>query len=302
MTGVVLLLGAGCGAGLCLLLLAVFPRPIPLDKALATISRPLQLEPSPASIGGEPGRWAARLGRPAAGLLARAGLPLAGTRRDLATLDKPVGVHLAEQATAGVAGLLLPSACALVLAVAGIQVGVTLPVGASLLGAVAGLAVPEVAVRAEASRRRASIRHNLGIFLNLVEVSLAGGAGVDQALNDAASIGRGPAAIDLRHALDEARLARVPPWDTFADLGRRTGVEQLEQLAAAVGLAGVEGAKVRASLRSRAQALRTRQLTDADAEASAATERMSLPVVALFAGFLVLIGFPAVIAVLTGLT
>jgi tight adherence protein C len=301
MTSAVLLLGAGCGAGLCLLLLAALPRPVPLDKALAKITRPPDLEPSPTTSNTEPSRWAVRLGRPAAGLLTRAGLPLARTRRDLVTLDKPVGVHLAEQATAAVAGLLLPSAAAFVLAVAGLHVGITVPIGVALLGAVAGLAAPEAVVRTEAARRRASIRHNLGIFLNLVEVSLAGGAGVDQALDDAASISRGPAATDLRHALDQARLARVPPWDTLASLGRRTGVEQLEQLAATVGLAGVEGAKVRASLRSRAQALRTRQLTDTDAEASAATERMSLPVVALFAGFLVLIGFPAVTAVLTGL-
>jgi tight adherence protein C len=234
-------------------------------------------------------------------ILARCGLPTARTRRDLATLDTPVGVHLAQQATATVVGVLLPPAAAGVLAVAGLHPGLGVPAGGALLLAAGGFALPALSARAEAARRRASFRHGLGSFLNLVEVSLAGGAGVDQALDDAASIGRGPTNSDLRHALDQARLARLPPWDTLAALGQRVGVEQLEQLAATVGLAGTEGAKVRASLRSRAQALRARQITDAEADASAATERMSLPVVALFAGFLLFIGYPAVAAVLTGL-
>jgi Flp pilus assembly protein TadB len=93
----------------------------------------------------------------------------------------------------------------------------------------------------------------------------------------------------------------VAPWDILAALGRRVAVAELHQLAATVGLAGTEGAKVRASLRSRAIALRARQLSDAEGEANAATERMALPIVALFAGFLIFLGYPAMAAVLGGL-
>jgi hypothetical protein len=75
----------------------------------------------------------------------------------------------------------------------------------------------------------------------------------------------------------------------------------LSELAASVSLAGTEGAKVRASLAAKAAALRTHQITDAEADAQAATERMSLPVMALFLGFLVFIGFPALTQVLNGL-
>jgi hypothetical protein len=70
---------------------------------------------------------------------------------------------------------------------------------------------------------------------------------------------------------------------------------------AVLSLAGTEGAKVRASLTARAAAIRARQLSDAETAAQAATERMSLPLVLLFAGFLLLIGYPAVIHVLTGI-
>jgi hypothetical protein len=67
-----------------------------------------------------------------------------------------------------------------------------------------------------------------------------------------------------------------------------------------VGLAGTEGAKVRASLGAKAVSLRMHELTEAESSEQAATEKMSLPVVLLFAGFLCFIAFPAVERVLTG--
>jgi tight adherence protein C len=46
--------------------------------------------------------------------------------------------------------------------------------------------------------------------------------------------------------------------------------------------------------------LRVHELTEAESADQAATEKMSLPVVLLFAGFLCFIAFPAVERVLTG--
>jgi Flp pilus assembly protein TadB len=299
MTGMVLLAGLGTGLGLWLIVVGWFPRPPRLDKALDApygLSRTADAEVDAQSSG-----WTGRWGRPAVWWLRRAGLPLASTRRDLATLDKPVDVHLAEQATATVFGLLLPPCAAALLAFAGLNIGAATPAAASLVLGLAGFLAPELSVRSEAAKHRAAFRDALSSFLDLVVISLASGAGVDQALDDAAKVGSGPAYTELRYALTEARLARVPPWDILAALGRRVAVAELQQLAATVGLAGTEGAKVRASLRSRAIALRARQLTDAEGEANAATERMALPIVALFAGFLIFLGYPAMAAVLGGL-
>jgi Flp pilus assembly protein TadB len=298
MIGEVLLTGVGTGLGLWLIVVGLFPRPPRLDKALDT---PHGLTPLPRSAADTHAGWAGRWGRPAVRWLLRLGLPTAGTRRDLATLDKPVDVHLAEQATACVFGLLLPPVAATLLAVAGISAGLVLPVGASLLLGTAGFFAPELSVRGDAAKHRAAFRDALSSFLDLVVISLASGAGVDQALDEAASVGSGPAYAELRYALTEARLSRVPPWDVLAVLGRRVAVPELQQLAATVGLAGSEGAKVRASLRSRAIALRDRQLNDAEGDANAATERMALPTVALFGGFLIFLGYPAMAAVLGGL-
>lgn len=299
MTGMMLLAGVGTGLGLWLMVVGWFPPPPRLDKALdARIGRA-----RPADIGSDDPRpgWTGRWGRPAVRWLHRAGLPTASTRRNLATVDKPVDVHLAEQATAALFGLVLPPAAATLLAVGGLGTGVTAPAGASLIFGVVGFLAPELSVRSEAAKHRAAFRDALSSFLDLVVISLASGSGVDQALDDAARVGGGPAYTELRYALTEARLARVAPWDILAALGRRVGVAELQQLAATVGLAGTEGAKVRTSLRARAVALRARQLTDAEGEANSATERMALPIVALFAGFLIFLGYPAMSAVLGGL-
>ncbi|GAA3346545.1 type II secretion system F family protein [Amorphoplanes nipponensis] len=297
MTGLVLFAGLGTGLGLWLIVIGLFPRPPRLDKVLDAPAGLNPLADDAEPVSGWTGRW----GRPAVRLLRRIGLPLAATRRDLATVDKPVDVHLAEQATAALAGVLLPPAAATLLAFGGIGTGLVVPVAASLILGVAGFLAPELSVRGDAAKYRAAFRDALSSFLDLVVISLASGAGVDQALDEAAQVGSGPAYSELRYALAEARLARVPPWDILAVLGRRVAVPELQQLAASVGLAGTEGARVRDSLRSRAVSLRDRQLTEAEGEANAATERMSLPIVALFAGFLIFLGYPAVAAVLSGL-
>jgi tight adherence protein C len=296
-TGMVLLTAVGTGLGLWLIVVGLWPRPPRLDKVLAALDPP---EPV-AAAADEPDGWVARIGRPGVRYLRRIDLPTESTRRELAAVGTPVSRHLAEQAGATVVGLLLAPVFAIVLTAAGVNIGMTVPAAATLLLGALGFLAPELAVRAEAAKHRAAVRHALGSFLNLTVTALAGGAGVDQALDDAASVGRGPAYAELRYALAEARTGGTPAWDTLAKLGRRVGVEELSQLAATVGLAGAEGAKVRASLRSRAEALRTKQLTDAEASAAAATERMALPIVALMAGFLVFLGFPAVAAVLSGL-
>ncbi|MER7273505.1 type II secretion system F family protein [Dactylosporangium sp. NPDC000244] len=298
MTGLVLFTGVGTGLGLWLILIGWFPRPPRLDKVFDAPSGLIALvDEATEPVSG----WTARWGRPAVRWLRHAGLPIASTRRDLATIDKPADVHLAEQATAALAGVLLPPVAATMLAFGGIGTGLVVPVVASLVLGAAGFLAPEFSVRTDAAKHRAAFRDALSSFLDLVVISLASGAGVDQALDEAAQIGTGPAYTEIRYALAEARLARVPPWDILAVLGRRVAIPELQQLAASVGLAGTEGARVRASLRSRAVALRERQLTDAEGDANAATERMALPIVALFAGFLIFLGYPAVAAVLSGL-
>jgi tight adherence protein C len=47
--------------------------------------------------------------------------------------------------------------------------------------------------------------------------------------------------------------------------------------------------------------MRTRALSDAERSAQSASERMSLPIVVLMAGFVVFLGYPAVMRVMQGI-
>jgi len=294
-----LALGAGIGAGLwSLLVWAAPPRP-DLGLVLARLD-PIP-HPTPLLLAAAGDGWAIRAAAPLTRVLAGLGLPRTAVRRDLIILERSIPAHLAHQAVLATAGLFLPAVGELILLAVGSPVGWAVPVWVGLLTAAAGLMTPDVQVRARAARRRADLRHALSAFLDLVVVSLAGGAGVDGALTDSASIGHGWAFTQIRCALDAARLARATPWSMLGRLGTELDIGELVELAASVSLAGTEGAKVRASLAAKAAALRGHQLADAEAAANAATERMSLPVVALFGGFLLFIGYPAVGAVLGGL-
>jgi tight adherence protein C len=292
-----LLAGIGAGLGLLAIAAGLSPRRASLASALDYLTRQ---RPVPV-ISLDPGGWAARAGRPAASLLASLGLPGATLRRDLAILGRPAERLLAEQATAAVTGLLLAPALTVLLAAGGVTLGWQLPAAGAIALAAAGFAAPALGVRQEAAGRRAATRHALAAFLDLVVIAIAGGAGIEAALTYAAATGQGPAFAQLRQALETARLTRQPPWQVLGQLGDELGVSELAELAASITLAGTEGAKVRASLAAKAAAMRARQLAEAEASAQAATERMSLPLVILFAGFLLLIGYPAVVHVITGI-
>jgi Flp pilus assembly protein TadB len=291
-------LGAGLGIGLWALLVGVFPPRPALGAVLARVSAP----PAPAPIlPAEGSGWAAWLGGPFVAPLQALGLPGVRLVRDLAVIGRPVSTHLAQQASGAIAGLLAPVLAQLLLTVGGLSLGAAPPVVAALVLAVLGFLTPHLQAHAEAKRRRVGFRHALSAYLDLVGITLAGGAGVDSALRDSVDIGGGWAFAQIRRALDTARLTRTTPWATLGRLGDELEVSELSELAASVSLAGTEGAKVRASLAAKASALRTHQITDTEADAQAATERMSLPVMVLFLAFLIFIGYPALTQVLTGL-
>jgi Flp pilus assembly protein TadB len=292
-----LLLGAGFGLGLLAVAFGLRPPRPSLAAALAALHG---TAPAAAARGGEPG-WAGRAGQRGVPLLRALGLPTAALRADLAITGTDVDRHLAEKAACAVAGLAAPALVLGLAAVAGAGTGWWVPVWACLLCAGALFLAPDLAVRAQARTRRAEMRHTLAVVLDLTVIALAGGAGVHQALTDAVAAPRGWAASRLRGAVDTARLARHSVWEEFDALEAQTGVGELRELAATVGLAGSEGARIRTSLEAKATAIRGRRLAEADGNAQSATERMALPVVLMFTAFLVFIGYPALAHVLTGL-
>jgi Flp pilus assembly protein TadB len=298
---VILLAGAAFGGGLFLVWRGLFPPRPSLAAALAEL-RHLP-EPAPVVTPEPEGGTAAHFGGPIARLLTRAGADWLVPRRlrpDLAITGRSIERHLAEQVALGVFGVLVVPLAAAVLLLGGVHLPLALPIWAALCCGAAGFFLPDLGVHGEAAQRRRDFRHALSSYLDLVVVALAGGAGVETALGDAASIGHGWAFEYLRQALDRSRLSRTTPWAALGQLGEELGVGELSELASSIALAGTEGARVRSSLGAKAMSLRVHELTDAESAEQASTEKMSLPVVLLFAGFLCFIAFPAVERVLTG--
>lgn len=285
-----MLLGVGTGLGLWALVVWLIP---PRPPLAALISR-LNTTPAPPPIlTTDKGGWALQFGSPFTGLLRAVGLPGRAVSQDLAIAERSPETHLAEKAALALTGLLLPATVGVLLTLGGRPLPWPVPLGSSLALAVAGFLLPDMTVRAEAERRRDAFRHALGAYLNLIHVLLAGGAGVDGALTDAAGIGHGWSFQQLRRALNTARLTRTSPWTTLGQLGEELQISELTELAAAVSLAGTEGAKVRASLAAKAAAMRQRSGAEAEGKANAATERMALPGILMAFGFIIFIFYPA---------
>jgi Flp pilus assembly protein TadB len=153
--------------------------------------------------------------------------------------------------------------------------------------------VPIKKITDAAAVRRSDMDLAVAVYLDLVNVLLAGGAGVETAMLAAAGAGDGWSFEQIRIALARAQSSRRSYWDSLRELGHRTRVDSLEEVAHSVQLAGEHGARIRQSLGAKAHALRSRNLARIEHEAEQRTERMGLPVVVLFIGFILLVGYPA---------
>lgn len=284
------LLGAGMGLGALLVWRGLAPRPAPLGRVLGSLDRPVSAA-TPSFASGSGAAPVARRLLEACGVeLARRdrSLHLAGRTAERHALDKIVGLL-----GGGGGGLLLVTGAAL----AGIMLPGPLSVFAVLAFAAAGFVLPDLALTEEAARRRRAFRHALSAYLDLVNVILAGGGGIETALHAAAEAGDGWSFSLIRRSLDRARLTGRSPWEVFADLGRELDISELAELSASVSLAGSHGARIRQSLAAKADNLRGHQVAETEAAAEAATERMTIPVAVLLFGFLVFIAYPAVIQI-----
>lgn len=286
-----MLAGATVGAGLLLAAKGAFAPPPPrLDRRLAELYEPLPTG-GHSTVQRRWQSWALQL--------VSAGAPdLGPLRRDLAVADITLERHAVAKLTYAVAAAGLP----IVVATAWTAAGIAVPIGGigllALIVGAGGFFVPDLLLARRAAQRRRDFRYALSLFLDLVVIVLAGGGGVETALHDAANAGSGWGFSELRRSLNAARLQRSSPWSALTRLGESLGAPELIELASSVELAGTSGARVRESLRAKAISARDHELAEAESEALAASERMGAPMVAMFVGLILLIGYPAMAVVL----
>lgn len=298
-----IVLGLSAGLGLVLFLRSLKPAPLDVAEYLSIMETPEAPPPPP-----ETERKRMEILR---SLDRRIGNQLAASiptpRKDVEQLAKDLRVAGWNRAELAVDMFVLPIVVVIfagLITLVYLAFEVTPPVSAMALLVPLGFSiapfVPLLLLKSAAEERRQEFRLGLSAFLDLVAISLAGGAPYQQAMQDAASAGNGWVFTELQRPLVAARDRGLPPWDGIRDLGRSLGVPELEELTSSISLAGVEGAHVGESLTSKADSLRARRISEAEAEAERVSERMSLPVAILALAFVALIGYPALASALTG--
>lgn len=302
--------GAAAGLGLLLLAAELLPARPDLASALARLDAARTQQPPSATAAPSAGLtfasggWSGMRGLPAAvggwlaGRLAGPGGRLAVPAADLRVLERTPAWLFTRKAAAALAGLTVPAALLTVFAVLGVRLPIVLPMAVSLAAGVGGFLLPDLLLRTEAAEARAGFRRAVGAYLDLVALERAADGGPGEALHRAAAVGHGPAFTQIADALERARLSGTTPWQGLAHLAEQIGVTELKDLADIIALAGDDGAAVYDTLLAKAAGLRARALRETEADANAASERMTLPGVLLGFGFIVLVCYPALARVL----
>lgn len=272
----------------------LFPPPPPLSAAVDRLRQRNELAGiAPVETSSASDSAVDRLAAAAGEVLVSLGLNLDRLEPDLRLMDRTVHQHAAKKVTMAFFGLAMPQVGFLMTLLLGTPWSVPFTGAASLGLGVLFFFLTDMILRSEAEERREAFRHGLGSFLDLVVISLAGGAGVESALRDAAEIGEGWTFQRIRAALEGAALIGQTPWVALSSLGEELGISELVELSSTISLAGTEGARVRDSLATKAASMRDHALAEAEKEAQASTERMAAPLVLQLIGFVMLIGYPA---------
>jgi Flp pilus assembly protein TadB len=197
-------------------------------------------------------------------------------------------------------GVLAPPVLWVGIEAAGVSASVIVPILLALVMIPMGIAIPFLTLKAEAKERRHHFRTVIGTYVDLVVLSLAGGAGIEGSLLSASAVSSDWAAKRISRALLLARDTGETAWEALSELGRELAVPELIELSATLQLAGTEGARVRQSLSARAATMRRHEQAEAESSANAMTERLFLPGTLLLLGFLLFIGYPAFSRILAG--
>lgn len=298
-----LLAGAVVGLGCFLLFIALFPRRPGLSARLAALDATRDGGPPRPSAPAVPSTenltgLRARIGRSVAAFYAARGWEQRSVRADLAILGRSFEGFMATKCLLAASALLFIPFLAGYFVIMEFVVPITVPVWVGLLFAAIFFMLPDLQLKQDAAARRRDFRHAVSAFLDLVAMNLAGGRGVPEALNAAASVGEGWAMWRIRDALSNARITGLTPWQALGELGDEVNVNELRDMASALALVADDGAKVRQSLSARAASMRRKQLADIEGKAGERSQSMLVAQLLLCSGFLVFLTFPAVMRVL----
>lgn len=287
--------GAAVGLGLWLVVSGLRPGAEPLGAALARFDAPPR-RPLPAR---DEMSWDNRLGAVALRHLRPLGRLVDRARADLRVVGRRPEDLAGETAVYALFGFMLGPWLGAVIWVGGGSVPASVAGGLSLVASTTGAVLPWVTLRDRARARRAGFLQALVAYCQVAAMTLAAGRGVEQAMTTAAAAGDGWAFTEVRAALAAGHARGDTPWEALRRLGAELDVPDLTQLASTIAMAGEDGAAVRETIATKARSIANRISADAEQATQRATAQMGLPAVAIAAGFLVFLMYPALSALLT---
>ena len=263
------------------------PRPS-LERAVRHLRRPAEPGPSADGVPGVPSRvGAAAL---ATGRGARAEI----WTRPLRLIGRSVEEHVGILVMSSLAAFVVPAALVVVLQQLGmVPIGVWLPAGVSVLAAVLTPVLVHSDALARSALVRTDLRHQLGAYLDMVTMLLAGNSGYEGALEQAARAGDGLLFRQLRRRMREVSATGRSLVDALALVADDFGLVELEQVAATASLSAAEGAPVARSLSAKCATLRSTLAADEEAEARIRNDKVTPPLVGMALLFMALIIYPA---------
>lgn len=288
------LLGVLLGGGVWLLLIAVLPAPPDLGDAISRLQGTPGRRSEDTAV--EVSRTIA-IGRRAMPVLGRAPFIRIPTS-DLAIIRMPAAEFLGLKVFGGLVGLLMVPALSLFLAVLGLALQWVIPAALSLILAAVLFLLPDINVRTRAAAARLEFSRALSAYIDLVALARRAGRGATQSLSRAAGVGDSWVFVRLTDELSRAELSGRAPWDALARLSHELDLPALDDLADIMRLTGSQGASVYESLRARSSSLRNQILSDEQADAGSATERMRAPIAMLALIAVVFIVTPAMSSLL----
>ena len=212
----------------------------------------------------------------------------------LRLVDRTVEVHVGSLVLAAMGGLVAPTVVLGALQAVGlVSLEVWIPAALSLACAIAAPLLVHSTTMAASAEASVDLRHQLGAYLDMVTMLLAGNTGYEGALDQAARAGDGMLFRELRRGMREAGTTGQSLVRALERVADDYGIVELEQVAATATLSAAEGAPVARSLAAKCSTLRSTLAAEQEADARVRNDKVTPPLVAMALLFMALIIYPA---------
>lgn len=161
----------------------------------------------------------------------------------------------------------------------------------AIAGGVIGYLLGKVYLSSRAKRRQTSIQKELPDVLDLLTVSIEAGLGFDGALLKVTEKSKGELTNELRKTLHELQMGKGRR-ETLRDLGKRTGVEDLQAFVGSMIQADQLGVPVGKVIRVQGEQVRQKRRQRVEEKAMKAPVKMLIPLIFFI--------FPSIFIVLLG--